>query len=275
MINSFQIVAQSITTIHLWPGTVPGETQSKAPDQLSDDNRNQVTRIARVTDPVIDRYEPEGGNLSGIGVIICPGGGYSILAYDLEGTEVAAWLNHLGITAYVLHYRVPDNREGALQDAQRAIRIVRNLNAGKGHAIQKIGIMGFSAGASLSARISTRYSDQLYTPVDQADQLSARPDFTLLIYPAYIDQGLGRTLTPELKVDEQTPPMFIFQTADDVFGNSSLVMAGALRDKKVPVEMHLLPVGGHGYGLRKGSNAGETWPLLAAAWLRNLAPPKS
>ncbi|MDD4645998.1 MAG: alpha/beta hydrolase, partial [Bacteroidales bacterium] len=211
--------------------------------------------------------EPVGGNTTGIGIVVCPGGGYEILAYDLEGTEVATWLNSLGITAFVLHYRVPGNRTGALQDAQRAIRIIRDKYVNQAPHLKKLGIMGFSAGSSLSARVSTRYPDKTYEPVDTADQLSAKPDFAMLIYPAYLDQGPERSLTPELKIDAQTPPMFIFQTADDVFGNSSLVMAQALRDKKVPVELHILPAGGHGYGLRTGNRAGETWPELAAAWL--------
>lgn len=130
--------------------------------------------------------------------------------------------------------------------------------------------MGFSAGGSLSARAATRYGEKLYEPVDETDGLSAKPDFALLIYPAYLDEGKGKSLTPELKVDGETPPMFVFQTADDPFGNSSLVMAGALRDQKVPVELHLLPEGGHGYGLRTGNLAAETWPGLAANWLKKI-----
>ncbi len=259
--------SQSMKTLTLWPSAVPSETRSKAADLISPDHGGNVIRIASVTDPAIDVFEPDGGNRNGIGVIICPGGGYQILAYDLEGTEVAEWLNSLGITAFLLHYRVPDNRTGALQDAQRAIRVVRSLSADKYPYLKTIGIMGFSAGGSLSARASTRYQDRTYEPVDQTDQLSARPDFALLIYPAYLDQGPGKSLTPELKVDAQTPPMFLFQTADDGLCNSSLVMTQALREAKVPVELHILPEGGHGYGLRKGSEAAEAWPGLAAVWL--------
>lgn len=264
---------QSPVKIKLWPGAVPGETRSKAADVISEDHGGNVTRIASVTDPVIEVFEPKSGNTTGIGVVVCPGGGYSILAVDLEGYEVAGWLNTLGITAYVLHYRVPDNPAAALMDAQRAIRMVRNMGTTVKTAMNKVGIMGFSAGGSLSARASTRYSDKTYEPVDAADQLSARPDFALLIYPAYLDQGPNKSLTPELKVDSKTPPMFLFETADDPYGNSSLVMAGALRDAKVPVELHFLPTGGHGYGVRMGNPAAETWPGLAAKWLKNLSQP--
>ena len=263
--NSF---AQTPTAIHLWPGAVPGEIRPKAADVISNDHGGNVTRIASVTDPVIEVFEPQGGNTTGMGVVVCPGGGYSILALDLEGYEVARWLNSIGITAFVLHYRVPENPAGALMDAQRAIRLVREKYVNKSPDLKRIGIMGFSAGASLSARASTRYQDKTYEPVDQADQLSARPDFTLLIYPAYLDEGANNTLTPELTIDADTPPMFLFETADDPYGNSSLVMAGALRNHKVPVELHFLAEGGHGYGLRPGNRAAETWPGLAAEWLR-------
>lgn len=127
--------------------------------------------------------------------------------------------------------------------------------------------MGFSAGGDLSVRASVKYNLKTYTPVDKSDSLTCRPDFTLPIYPAYLDQGENRTLNPGLKVTKETPPMFIFQAADDGLANSSLVMAGALRDAKVPVELHLVPKGGHGYGLRPGNPAAETWPPLAEKWL--------
>jgi acetyl esterase/lipase len=127
--------------------------------------------------------------------------------------------------------------------------------------------MGFSAGGSLSARASTNFNKKTYVPVDNLDSLSCRPSFTMLIYPAYLDQGPNLTLTPELELSKDVPPIFIFQTADDPYGNSALVMAGALRNAKLPVELHLLSSGGHGYGLRTGKLAAETWPVLAEKWL--------
>jgi len=195
--------------------------------------------------------------------VVCPGGGYSILSWVKEGTDIGEWLAGQGFTAYVLQYRVPGKKEGALQDAQRIIRLVR------ADKFAKVGIMGFSAGASLSERASTRFTENLYDAVDKADSLSCRPDFTLLIYPAYMDEGANKTLTPELTVTSNTPPTFIFQTADDPYGNSALVIAGALRNQKVPVELHFLPQGGHGYGLRKDMRAGVEWPKLAEQWLKN------
>ena len=180
---------------------------------------------------------------------------------------MAEWLSSLGYTAFVLQYRVPDKKEGALMDAQRAMRIIRSQAKQWNIDPTKVGAMGFSAGGSLSARLSTLYNKQTYVPVDEYDMLSCRPDFTALIYPAYLDQGEDRSLTPELEIDDHTPPMFLFATADDFYANSALVMAGALRDAKIPVELHLLAEGGHGYGLRPETEAGKTWPLLLAKWL--------
>ena len=256
--------------IYLWPGKVPGEPKAKCDPVLSTTEKDNITRIAEITDPVMEVFLPERSSANGAAVVICPGGGYHILAYDLEGTEVAAWLTRNGYAAFVLKYRVPDKKEGALQDAQRAIRIVRNNAEKYGLKTDRTGIMGFSAGGSLSARTMTRYNVKTYQPVDRADSLSCRPDFAMLIYPAYLDQGPGLSLTPELTMTKEIPPVFIFQTADDQYGNSALVMAQALRNTGVPVELHLLPEGGHGYGLRKGNNAGETWPALAENWLHKI-----
>lgn len=127
--------------------------------------------------------------------------------------------------------------------------------------------MGFSAGGSLSTRTTTLYNEATYKPVDKADEQSARPAFCALIYPAYLDKGENRSLTPELKVNGSTPPMFLFATADDPYGNSALVMAGAMRDAKAPVELHFYDKGGHGYGLRKGNPAADVWPQLMEKWL--------
>jgi acetyl esterase/lipase len=214
-------------------------------------------------------YTPKAGvaNLH-TGIVVCPGGAYNILAIDLEGEEVAQWLCSLGYTAFVLQYRVPKKEAGALQDVQRAIRVVRQQAAQWHLQPERTGVMGFSAGGSLSARVSTLYDQQTYPPVDDADKLSCKPAFAALIYPAYLDKGPDRSLTPELKVIAETPPMFLFATADDTYGNSALVMAGALRDAKVPVELHFYALGGHGYGLRPGNTAAAAWPPLLEKWLK-------
>ncbi|SEM94379.1 Acetyl esterase/lipase [bacterium A37T11] len=262
--------AQEHELIHVWPGAVPGETAPKAPHVLSADQSRNVARIGTVTDPVLQVYKPTGTINTHTGIIVCPGGGYNILASDLEGSEIASWLASLGYTAFVLEYRVPQKREGALQDLQRAIRIVRSRATAWGIQKDRVGTMGFSAGGSLTARASSFYNQQTYTPVDAADRLSAKPAFAILIYPAYLDEGPNHSITPELQINAEHPSTFIFNTADDPYGNSSLVMAGALRDAKVPVELHFYAKGGHGYGLRAGNPAAETWPSLLQQWLKNL-----
>lgn len=267
---SLSLFSQEKETIHLWPNTVPGETEPKHPPVKTDNTKGNVTRITDITDPALVVYPANTNKNNGAGVIICPGGGYNILAIDKEGYEVAEWLNKLGFSAFVLQYRVPKKQEGALQDAQRAMRVVRSRANDWNVNPDKLGIMGFSAGGSLSARMSTNYENTTYQKIDGKDDLSSRPDFALLIYPAYLDRGENRSLTPELKVDSNTPPTFIFQTADDKLANSALVYTQALRDNKVSVELHLLPEGGHGYGLRPGNVAAETWPKLAEKWLEKI-----
>lgn len=246
--------------IEVWPGQVPGALKAKAPVVTDMRSENNTIRLTEVTNPTLAVFAPEAGKGNDTAVIVCPGGAYQILAYDKEGIEIAQWLARQGFTAFVLAYRIPDQREGALQDIQRAIRLVRHT-----YGLNTVGVMGFSAGASLSARAATRFTETLYPPVDEADTQNCRPDFALLIYPAYLDQGNNRSLTPELTLSPQTPPMFLFATSDDFYSNSALVMAQALRDNKTPVELHFLAKGGHGYGMRQG--AGLVWPALAEAWL--------
>lgn len=262
--------AQTKDTIYLWTGKVPGENEVKHEPLQTSNSKGNVIRLTDVTNPAIIIFEPDESVNNGAGIIICPGGGYDVLAIDKEGYEVAEWLNKLGFTTFVLQYRVPNKQKEALYDIQRAIRVIRNRAATWKLNPSKLGVLGFSAGGSLSARVSTSFTIETYSKRDTIDSISCRPDFALLVYPAYLDKGENRSLTPTLLVDNNTPPMFIFGTADDSFGNSSLVMATALRDNKIPVELHLLPNGGHGYGLRHGNIAAETWPLLAEIWLKKI-----
>jgi acetyl esterase/lipase len=266
--------SQKNDLVHLWPGKVPGEAKEKSISVTGASENDNIIRISEVTDPAFEVFLPGNSVKNQAGVIICPGGGYHILAWDLEGTEIAAWLNKNGYAAFVLQYRVPQKRDGALQDVQRAMRIIRNDASKYGVDPKKIGVMGFSAGGCLTARTSTRFNKKTYTPVDKSDSLSCRPSFAMLIYPAYLDQGDGLSLTPELQISSDTPPMFIFQTADDQYGNSAIVMAQSLRNAKIPVELHLMPSGGHGYGLRPGNYAAETWPVLAEKWMKHVIKSK-
>ncbi len=257
-------------TIELWPGTIPGATKTKAAPKVQM-GRDNVLRCDEVTNPTLEVFPPattaadgQAVTPNGQAIIVCPGGAYSILAYDKEGQEIAEWLARQGYQAYVLAYRCPNDRTGALQDAQRAIRTVRS------QGYERVGIIGFSAGASLSCRAATRWAEQTYEAQDALDTLSARPDFAVLIYPAYLDEGEGGTLTPELTVTRETPPMFVFGTEDDVrySGPSCLTIADAMRRAGAPIELHYLARGGHGYGMRTG--AGLVWPPLAETWLKQL-----
>ncbi|HPJ60678.1 MAG TPA: alpha/beta hydrolase [Bacteroidales bacterium] len=270
----FSISVSSFTQekalLHLWPGQVPGESKEKKEPAVDTIQKDGVLRYTEVTDPAIEIRLADPDKNTGAAVIVCPGGGYVRLAYNKEGTEIADWLNRNGINAFILSYRIPNERTGALQDAQRAIRIVRSNAAKWKIDASKIGIMGFSAGADLSARAAILSENKTYEPVDKSDNTSCRPDFALLMYPAYFDRGENRSLTPDLKITDLTPPVFIFQSADDSHGNSAVVMAGALRDAKIPVELHLVAKGGHGYGLRPGNPAAETWPSLAEKWLKTI-----
>lgn len=262
---------QSTEKIYLWPGEVPGEKGEKSAPVFLPDRGDQVVRLAEVTDPVLEVFRPDRGTNNGVGVIVCPGGGYHHLTLDKEGYEVALWLTQLGYTAFVLQYRVPDNYDGALRDIQRAISLLRSRAGEWRMNPDKLGVMGFSAGASLSARASTSFANRSYSRVDEADDFSCRPDFAILVYAGLMDQGENKSLSPDIVVKQDTPPMFIFGTADDKHCNSNLVMAKAMRDAGIPNEFHLMQEGGHGYGLRKGNVAAETWPVLAEAWLmRNI-----
>ncbi len=264
------ISAQNREVLYLWPDEVPGETESKHEPVQTYDTTGDVIRLTNITNPSLTVFIPKTPNDSKGAIIVAPGGGYSILAIDKGGYEIAEWVNSLGYTAFVLQYRVPKNRKGALQDMQRAIRTVRSKASVYNLNPQKIGVIGFSAGGHLSALASTSYKKDSYLKIDDTDALSSRPNFCMLIYPAYLDKGENRSLSPELIIDEHTAPAFVFGTMDDPHGNSPLVIASAFRDKKVPVELHMLHEGGHGYGLRKGNIAAETWPILAENWLKNI-----
>lgn len=250
--------------VEIWPKDVLGITEKK--EVKWNDRTNDGRAFYEVTNPTLEAFMPDSAKSNGKAVVVCPGGGYMMLAYEKEGQEVAQWLASLGYNAYVLAYRVPNNRLGALQDVQRAIRLVRSNGA------KEVGVIGFSAGASLSCRACTRWNAPAYeaNPKDKADTLSCRPDFGILIYPAYLDEGENHTLTPELTVTKDTPPMFVFGTEDDVkySGPSVPVIMDAMQRAGAPIEVHYLTKGGHGYGMRRG--VGLLWPSLAAQWLKSL-----
>jgi acetyl esterase/lipase len=269
LFSLFTLSMSAQNKIYLWPGAVPGETEPKHESVLADNQSGNVMRVTNVNNPLFLVYEPKKSANNGAAVIICPGGAYVTLAMNKEGSEVAEWFNKMGFTAFVLQYRVPEKRYGALQDIQRAMRIIRNDAAKWKINPDKLGVIGFSAGADLCAKLSTEYDLKTYPEVDALDKISCRPAFAMIIYPGYLDMGPGKSLTPELsKMDDKTPVTFVFQAADDNSGKSSLIYADALRGAKVPVELHLVTKGGHGYGMRPGNPAAEAWPKYAELWLK-------
>jgi acetyl esterase/lipase len=275
--------AQPLAPIFLWPQGAPGEQGGLGEEKDTTGPKDglvagkTVIRLGNVAQPTLTVYPAPAEKRTGAAVVVCPGGGYHILAMDLEGTEVAEWLNSIGVTAVLVKYRVPvrkdrERYDAPLQDAQRAMGLVRSRAREWGLDPTRIGIMGFSAGAHLSAVTSCNYEKRAYEPADAADQVSCRPDFVMLVYPAYLTvQKEGDKIAPELKITPNTPPSFLVQTEDDgVRVESSVFYYLALKNAKVPVEMHLYPSGGHGYGLRPSKEAVTTWPQRAEQWLRGL-----
>lgn len=269
-------------TLHLWPGTAPGETGDIGPehDTTGPNGRlvagKRVIRLGNVTDPTLTIYSPPARRNTGAAVLVCPGGGYHILAMDLEGTEVCEWLNSIGVTGALLKYRVPRRKgrephEAPLQDAQRAMGLLRQRAGELGIDPHRIGAMGFSAGGNLAALLSNNCRERTYRPLDGADAKSCRPDFSILIYPAYLtEKNEGDKLSPLLPVDANTPPAILVMAADDpVRAENVLTYALALKRAKVPVELHLYPTGGHGYGLRRTDNPLTWWPDRVTEWMRS------
>jgi acetyl esterase/lipase len=269
-------------TLNLWPHGAPGarpNSGSEVDTTTTKDTQiagKPVVRLGNVSTPTLTIYAPPQKN-SGAAVVVFPGGSYRILAIDLEGSEVCDWLNTVGITCLLVKYRVPDSgpypkSSAALQDAQRALRIVRS-HADQWHIdAQRIGVLGFSAGAHLAAALSTHFDQRLYDPMDASDKVSCRPDFAVIIYPGYLalaEQSFAPN--PEIHVTSQTPPSFIVQAEDDpVHVENSTVYFLALKNAKVPAEMHLYANGGHGYGLRRTDLPITDWPKLVQTWLQTI-----
>ena len=283
LILSLAIVGTSIVKparplLPLWPLGNPGGW-TRSDKEVVETAAGETYKILRsVSQPTLEIFLAKKPLVGAPTLLVCPGGGYWVEAIEHEGWEMAEFLNQSGINAAVLKYRLP-NRDvdkplclAPLQDAQRAIRLLR------AHAVtyhinpDRIGILGFSAGGHLAAATSVEKTET-YKPTDATDQLSARPNFTALIYAAYLDSDGKPELTNDLKVDASTPPAFAVMALDDgIPVESSMAYARACRDAKVPMEMHIFPKGGHGYGLRSHEPRLKTWPDLLVAWTLSLYP---
>lgn len=265
--------------IPLWPSGNPGgwtradkEVIEKAPDA-------DYRLVKNISKPTLDLFLAEEPKPNAPLVMICPGGGYWVNAIEHEGWEVAKWLNSEGIHAAVLKYRLPDQEKDKpvhkipVEDACRAMRLLRSIAEKKGFGKDRIGIMGFSAGGHLSA-VTSNLTEDPYKAVDEVDKESFKPNFTILVYAAYLEvKDKPFQLIPEIKVTKDTPPAFLVHTQDDEYppGNS-IAYAEACRAAKVPAELHVFGKGGHGYGLRSEEPGLRNWPLRLLEWLRQFAP---
>jgi len=276
------------TQLSIWPAAAPDAQPIVKPEETKIEKDRLVAgrpwvQVRDVSQPTMTVYSPKGKN-TGIAMVVFPGGGYEILAIDLEGTEVCDWLTSKGITCVLLKYRVPAPKSApnwgaypqspiALEDAQRTVGLVRF------HAVQwhidpyKIGVLGFSAGGHLVAAMGAYFKQRLYKAVDAADEESCRPDFGIALYPGHlwIDHHKFE-LNPNVPVTQQTPPMFLLQAEDDSEDNvnDSLVYYIALKNAGIPVEMHLYAQGGHGFGLRRTEFPITGWPQLVETWLSTI-----
>jgi acetyl esterase/lipase len=280
------------TQIPIWPGTPPDAVMyDGAEDAATVDRKDELVAgrpwvaAERVSVPTMTVYSPAGKN-TGAAMIVFPGGGYQILAMDLEGTEVCGWLTAEGITCVLLKYRVPGANKlpksgpyphapQALEDAQRTIRLVR-FHAAEWHIDpHKIGVIGFSAGGHLVAATSVHFHDRLYAPVDEADRVSCRPDFAIAIYPGHLAlEENSFALNPDIRrrLSRETPPTFLLQNEDDhVDGvQQALAYYAGLKRAGVPVEMHLYAQGGHAFGLRRTRLPVTAWPQLVDTWMKTI-----
>lgn len=277
------------TQLPIWPGVVP-DAKPVAGHEVSGIVVNPAggkklvggkpwVYVDSVSRPTMTVYSPTGNN-TGVAMVVFPGGGYEVLAIDLEGTEVCDWLTSQGITCVLLKYRVPCMRTGAyrdcrtaLQDAQRTMGLVR-FHAAQWHVDpHKIGVIGFSAGGHMVAAISTHFDKRLYQTIDSADTVSCRPDFAIALYPGHLAVSERNfALNPNIKVTSRTPPTLLIQAEDDPMDpvENSLVYHAALRKAGVPAEIHLYVKGGHAFGLRRTSFPITEWPQLAEKWLRTI-----
>lgn len=269
-------------TLPIWPGTPPGGAANPSPEtDMNADKTHTMAgrpyiRLGNVSMPTITLYKAKGQN-TGAAIVVFPGGGYQILSMDLEGTEVCDWLNSIGVNCVLLKYRVPNSgpypkSPSALEDAQRAMGLVRLHAAEWGIDPNRVGVLGFSAGGHLVAAISNHSEHRLYEPIDAADRLSCRPDFAVVLYPGYLalaEQAFAAN--PDIRPTANTPPTFILQAEDDpVHVENAVVYFLALKNAKVPAELHVYAAGGHGYGLRPRDLPIMGWPKLVETWMHTI-----
>ena len=278
--------AEKPLVVEIWPGKVPEESGNIGAERFRmspklDRAQVEVTEptlmVTDVTKPTITVYRPAKDKVTGTAMLICPGGGYWNLYWELEGEEVAAWLNSIGVTGIILKYRVPrrpdepkdEPARRPLQDAQRAVSLVRSKAREWG--IDRIGIVGFSAGGHLAIATATNFEKRTYEPIDDIDKISCRPDFAIPVYSGYLKAKDKDELAPGLRIPTGTPPVFLVHGGDDIISSpeQSLVMYLALKRAGVPAELHIYATATHDFGVRASSHPCSTWTESCAHWLRH------
>ena len=281
--------AEEPLVLPVWPGAVPGDSGTIGPERVrapSEAPTKNAKWITNVTKPTVTIFRPARDKNTGAAMVICPGGGYWNLAWDLEGEEVAAWLNTAGVTAVVLKYRVPRRpgqpeplpAPGPLLDAQRAVSLVRSRAEEWEIDPKRIGIGGFSAGGHLAAATATHFDRRGYEPLDEIDKVSCRPDFAIAVYPGYLiaqhPAGVETNkniLAPYIRIPTETPPIFLVHASDDTMAGAEncAVMYLALKKANVATELHIYARGGHGFGVRSSNLPCSTWTDRCLAWLQD------
>jgi acetyl esterase/lipase len=289
---TFARAAEIPDVVRLWPGAAPGSEKVTLMEKITERSQdpNQRDRIyTQIVEPSLVVHRPEKPN--GAAVIIAPGGGYVRIVIDKEGPDTSTWLNRIGITAFVLKYRLPDEghengQDVALQDAQRAVRVIRAHAKEWGLDPARVGFLGYSAGGHLAASLTFFSDKRIYAPVDAADELSARPDFSVFGYANSGGRGTPPAALEDLKPSQRLrwdyrieaapgktyPPTFLLHADDDptVPGENSAIIYLALKQAKTPTEMHIFKRGGHGFGIRDTNGPNTKWPDLCADWLREI-----
>lgn len=286
----------TVTEVFLWPDVGPGSEGLNITEAVTERSKNPSVldrAISGVTKPSIIPMFPESPN--GTAVVICPGGAYQRVVVDKEGYDIGTWLNEQGITAFILKYRLPgqghkEQVNVPLQDAQRAIRLIRSKAEEWNIDGNKIGVIGFSAGGHLASTIATKYDYKAYEALDEIDTLSAKPNFAMFIYPvislsnelahagsrkellgANPSEELIKLFSNELQVNRNTPPTFFAHAHNDgVSTLNSIRYYTALKENNVSAELHIFRDGGHGFGIRGASGTVANWPMLAKEWLKSL-----
>jgi acetyl esterase/lipase len=280
--------AEKPMVVELWPGKVPDENGNIGAEKVVmspklDRKQVEVTEptrmVTNVSKPTLTIYRPAKDKDIGAAMLICPGGGYWNLYWQLEGEEVAAWLNSLGVTGIILKYRVPrrpDEPKGEparrpLRDAQRAVSLVRSKAKEWGIDPKRIGMVGFSAGGHLAAATATSFEKRTYKPIDAIDKISCRPDFAVLVYSGYLKAKDKDELAPGLRIPAKTPPIFLAHGGADLISDPahSVVLYLALRRAGIPAELHVYASTAHDFGVRKSDRPCSTWTRSCADWLKD------